>query len=184
MTISDKLTLSRAFVAPYFAVWSVCDNTITRLILLILLVCGCITDWLDGYIARRTNQISDFGKVMDPLTDKILVCSLLIAFAVHPELSVPAWMVILIIWREFSVTGVREMGLLSGKKIPAAMSGKIKTILQMVFLVIVALALYISAVTGHGAAFLKHFSWWGALVLVIISLASAIEYFLHWRTLK
>jgi CDP-diacylglycerol--glycerol-3-phosphate 3-phosphatidyltransferase len=181
MTISDKLTLSRVFIAPYFALWSVCDNTITRLILLILLVAGCVTDWLDGYIARRANQVSDFGKVMDPLTDKILICSLLIAFAVHPELSVPAWMVILIIWREFSVTGLREMGLLSGKKIPAAMSGKIKTVLQMVFLVVVALALYVSGVTGYGSAFLKHFSWWGTLILVIISLASAIEYLLHWR---
>jgi CDP-diacylglycerol--glycerol-3-phosphate 3-phosphatidyltransferase len=95
------------------------------------------TDAIDGYIARRRNQITNFGKLMDPLADKILTATAFILFA--EQGIIPAWMVIIIIAREFAITGLRGVAASEGTVIPAGGSGKLKTVLQMAAILLILL---------------------------------------------
>lgn len=97
--------------------------------LFIFIVAG-ISDWLDGYLARKMNLLSDFGKLFDPLADKVLICAALIALLVHG--LIPYWMVVLIISREFLITGLRLIALQQGQILAAEKAGKHKTISQIV----------------------------------------------------
>ncbi len=129
MNLPNKLTVLRVLMIPIFLVclyyteyWAV-----------VVFVLASLTDALDGWIARKYNLITDLGKFLDPLADKILVCAALIALS---ELQkIPAWIVIIIISREFAITGFRILAASSGKVIAAGTLGKIKTITQMIMTV-------------------------------------------------
>ncbi len=99
-------------------------------IALILFIIASLTDWLDGYLARRLNQITNFGKLMDPLADKVLVASALICLI--PLRALPAWVVIVIITREFLITGLRQLAAGQGIILPADPLGKHKTAWQLI----------------------------------------------------
>jgi CDP-diacylglycerol--glycerol-3-phosphate 3-phosphatidyltransferase len=92
---------------------------------------ACWTDFFDGYVARRRGQVTNLGKFLDPLADKLIVVSVLIMLVAMPEPRVPAWMVVLIVGREFAVTGLRAIAVGSGVMLEAEELGKYKTILQM-----------------------------------------------------
>ena len=107
MNLPNKLTILRVIMIPFFVFFllSGVGGSASKWIALVIFAAASITDTLDGYIARRDNLITDFGKFMDPLADKLLVCSALICFVELDKL--PAWMVIIIIAREFIISGFR-----------------------------------------------------------------------------
>ncbi len=113
------------------------DFTLTRLVMFVLFVIGSITDFVDGHYARKHNLITTFGKFMDPIADKLLVNTVFFLFAL--EGSVPAFCFIIMLWRDTTVDGVRMLAADNGTVIAAANIGKLKTVVQMVALILVFL---------------------------------------------
>ena len=133
MNLPNKLTLIRILLVPLFVLFMMLSFPAARYIALVIFIVASLTDTADGFIARRYNLITNFGKFMDPLADKLLVCSALICF-VHTR-EIPAWIVIIIIAREFIISGFRLVAAESGVVIAASWWGKIKTIFQMVMVI-------------------------------------------------
>ena len=167
MNLPNKLTILRMIMVPFFVLFMLVPigGPANKWIALAIFVVASLTDTLDGYIARRDHLITDFGKFMDPLADKLLVCSALICFVELGDL--PAWMVIVIIAREFIISGFRLVASDNGIVIAASKTGKLKTISQMVMVVLV--------IADLGGIFdvLKQIFIWLALMLTVVSL---IEY--------
>ncbi|MET3682202.1 CDP-diacylglycerol--glycerol-3-phosphate 3-phosphatidyltransferase [Alkalibacillus flavidus] len=141
MNIPNKITLSRLFLIPIFIVllvvpfnWGTIDIgdyqlPIAHLIAGVLFIIASLTDWLDGYYARKYNLVTNMGKFLDPLADKLLVSGALICLV---ELGMaPAWIVIIIVSREFAVTGLRLVASGEGVVLAASQMGKLKTTLQI-----------------------------------------------------
>ena len=140
MNLPNKLTTLRVIMIPFFVfflLWQNGENRTFRMIALALFIIASLTDLLDGKIARKYNLVTNFGKFMDPLADKLLVCSALICLI---ELNaLPAWMVIVIISREFIISGFRLIASDNGVVIAASYWGKFKTTFQMVSVVLLIL---------------------------------------------
>lgn len=130
MTTANKLTLARVALIPVFLVILYLDFPYARCAAFGVFVVACLTDFVDGYIARHYNQVTDFGKFMDPLADKLLVMSALLWFVEAGRL--PAWAMLVVVAREFAVTALRLIAVERGRVIAAAWSGKIKTASTMV----------------------------------------------------
>ncbi len=163
MNLANKLTIFRVVLVPFFVVFMLYDFTErNRLIALIIFIVATVTDHLDGYVARKYNQISSFGKFMDPIADKLLVCSALICLTYLGE--IPAWIVITIIAREFAVSGIRLVAADNGKVIAAAGWGKAKTVAQMTMIIIMLL----NIPQFH---IIAQISMYVALILTLISMA-------------
>ena len=131
MNIANKLTLSRMIMVPFFlvAVYFEKDSQVLPISAIIFAVAS-FTDFLDGYLARKYNLITDFGKFMDPLADKVLVVA---ALAVLVEMNlIPAWMIVLIITREYAVSILRAIAANNGQVIAASQGGKAKTVSQII----------------------------------------------------
>ncbi len=139
MNTPNKLTVARVIVVPFMVLslltgWG---GEANRYISLILFAGASITDWFDGYLARKNHLVTNFGKFMDPLADKLLVCSALICMI---ELNrLPAWIVIIIIAREFIISGFRLIAAENGVVIAANYWGKFKTVCQMVMILLLIL---------------------------------------------
>ncbi len=130
MNWPNRLTLIRIFLAPLFVVFFLIDDIYARLAALIIFTVAGITDLLDGYLARKYNIVTGFGKFMDPLADKILVSSALVAFIALGYAK--SWMVVPIIIRDFFITGLRSLAAYKGVVIQTSGFAKAKTFLQMV----------------------------------------------------
>lgn len=130
MNLPNKLTLFRIFLIPVFILVMLFDIQNKYLIACAVFIIASITDAMDGHIARKYNLITDFGKFMDPLADKLLVISALICMI--EEGLVPGWMVIIIVARELTVSILRAIAAADGKVIAASGGGKLKTISQMI----------------------------------------------------
>lgn len=131
MNIANKLTLSRMIMVPFFlvTVYFEKDSQVLPISAIIFAVAS-FTDFLDGYLARKYNLITDFGKFMDPLADKVLVVA---ALAVLVEMNlIPAWMIVLIITREYAVSILRAIAANTGQVIAASQGGKAKTVSQII----------------------------------------------------
>ena len=137
MNIANKLTILRIVMIPFF-MYALLDGQLT--LALILFAIASFTDFLDGYLARSMNLITNFGKFMDPLADKLLVTSALIAFVELGRLS--SWVVLIIISREFIVSIFRAIAASNGIVIAASWWGKSKTISQMIMIIIMLLNNY------------------------------------------
>ena len=138
--LPNKLTVMRAVMVPFFVaalLWK--DGTVygLRLLALALFCVASFTDFLDGKIARKYNLVTNFGKFMDPLADKLLVCSALICMVQLKQL--PAWIVIIIIARDFIISGFRLVASDQGIVIAASMWGKSKTVSQMICIILLIL---------------------------------------------
>ncbi|MBE6036541.1 MAG: CDP-diacylglycerol--glycerol-3-phosphate 3-phosphatidyltransferase [Clostridiales bacterium] len=131
MNLPNKLTVLRMCLVPVFIVFVLLGGAFRPWAAVIFIIAS-LTDMLDGKIARKYNLITNFGKIMDPLADKLLVTSALVCLCELGE--VPAWMVIVILAREFIITGLRSVAAGEGIIIAAGKSGKLKTVLQMVAL--------------------------------------------------
>ena len=135
MNLPNKLTILRVCMIPFFVFFLLYqDIQYNNYIALVLFCIACITDALDGYLARKNNLISNFGKFMDPLADKLLVCSALICFVDLNLIS--SWIVIIIISREFIISGFRLIASDNGVVIAASIWGKFKTIAQMIMAIL------------------------------------------------
>ncbi|MFH1238545.1 MAG: CDP-diacylglycerol--glycerol-3-phosphate 3-phosphatidyltransferase [bacterium] len=144
MTLPNKLTLIRISLVPIFMAFIFSDNLYTRILALLIFIVASLTDIYDGLLARRYQCITDFGRFMDPLADKLLICSAFISFVELRELKIPAWMVIVIISREFIITGLRSVAARKGEVIPADSAGKFKTTSQIIVIIIILLILIIN----------------------------------------
>lgn len=133
MTTANKITIFRIAMIPLLMVFLTLDVMWARWAALCVFVIAALSDALDGFIARHFNQVTNFGKLMDPLADKILVIAALIAFIDLGE--IPSWIVTIIIAREFLVTGLRTIAISNNKVIEANSWGKIKTISQMLAII-------------------------------------------------
>lgn len=167
MNTANKLTLLRVAMIPLFLAvlyWGFPGSNYAALTIFVL---ASLTDLADGYIARHYNQVTDFGKFMDPLADKVLVVTAMLWFVECGRL--PAWAVAIVIFREFAVSGMRLIAAERGRVIAAGWSGKVKTASTMVGLCLMFLPLPapISAVC--------------VAVIVVTTLYSGIEYFIKNR---
>ena len=168
MNLPNKLTCLRVILVPFFVFFLLFGGGQIfsfRIAALVIFVAASLTDLLDGKIARKYHLVTDFGKFMDPLADKLLVCSGLICMVELSEL--PAWYVIIIISREFIISGFRLIASDNGVVIAASYWGKFKTTFQMVLLVLLILNLPVFRM-------LTEVMKWAALALTIISLVDYI----------
>ena len=136
MNLPNKLTLFRVILIPFFVVFMLVNvaGNADKWIALTIFIIASLTDLLDGKIARKYNLITDFGKFMDPLADKLLVCSALICLVSLNK--IPAWIVIIIIAREFIISGFRLIAADNGRVIAASYWGKFKTTFQMIMVIL------------------------------------------------
>jgi len=185
MNLANKLTLIRIFLVPVFLVFiAVKDIPYGSFIATFIFILASLTDKLDGYIARSRNQITNFGKFMDPLADKLLVTAALISLV---ELHVvPSWAAVVIIAREFAISGLRSIAAAQGRVIAASWWGKIKTVIQIIAIILLLLKINI-----HDARLLKIFVidnhylkiFFGIvpnialMIAVIVTLISGYDYF-------
>ena len=163
MNTANKLTLLRVFLIPVFLVVAYWGFPGSRYVALAIYIVACLTDLLDGYIARHYNQVSDFGKFADPLADKMLVTAAMLWFVEIGQM--PAWMLLIVICREFAVSGLRMIASDKGRVIAAGWSGKVKTASTMVCIVLMLLPI------GY---------WVNSIcvaVIVLTTIYSGVEYF-------
>ena len=168
MNLPNKLTILRIIMIPFFVLFMLLDggaNQTYRYIAAVIFIVASFTDLLDGKIARKYNLVTNFGKFMDPLADKLLVCSGLICFVGLGAL--PAWFVIIIISREFTISGFRLVASDNGVVIAASYWGKFKTVSQMIMSVLLIVNIpALSILTAIFSAI--------ALVLTVVSLIDYI----------
>lgn len=162
MNLPNKLTMFRVILIPFFVVFLLVDITsVDNWIALAIFIVASLTDMLDGMIARKYNLITNFGKFMDPLADKLLVCSALVCLV---ELErIPAWVVIIIIAREFIISGFRLIASDNGVVIAASYYGKFKTTFQ-----ILMICLMIADI--EAISMLTMVVMWIAVILTVVSL--------------
>ncbi len=161
MNLPNKLTVARVIAVPFFIIAYMFGYD---LIAFIIFVVASLTDMLDGQIARKQGLVTNFGKIMDPLADKILVYS---AFCCMVENGlVPAWMLIIILAREFIVAGMRTVAASEGIVVAAGTSGKIKTVLQMIA---VPLLLLIGVLDFEWIKILAMIFLWASLIMTVVS---------------
>lgn len=137
MNLPNKLTMMRIALAFIFIIFLFTPGLTSKILALAAFLSASGTDLLDGYLAKRNNQITDFGRLMDPIADKILILAAFLAF-VQLQL-VPAWMVVIIIFREVAVSGLRALAMAKGKVIAADRGGKHKTACQALAVFIILL---------------------------------------------
>lgn len=170
MNLPNKITILRVILIPFFVVTILLDTIPFNNYIAGAIFCiACITDTLDGYIARKYNLVTNFGKFMDPLADKLLVCSALICFVSMPELHFPAWVAIVIISREFAISGFRLVASDNGVVIAASSWGKLKTISQMIMSI-----LLIFHFDGKVFFYLEQTFIYISVVLTVVSLVDYI----------
>lgn len=169
MNLANKLTLLRILLVPVFIIFLAPGIPYGKEIATAIFVLASITDKLDGYIARSRNQITRFGKFMDPLADKLLVTAALISLV---ELGIiPGWVAMIIVAREFAVTGLRSIAASEGVVIAASWWGKIKTVTQIVAIITALLNL------TYGFAWLATLTNITMGVAIITTILSGIDYF-------
>lgn len=168
MNLPNKLTVLRVIMIPFFVVSLLAfdgSSRILRNVAAAIFIVASLTDLLDGKIARKYNLVTNFGKFMDPLADKLLVCAALICLVELRQL--PAWMVIIIVSREFIISGFRLVAAEQGIVIAASYWGKFKTTFQMIAVILLIINLpVLNLVTV--------LCTWVALILTIISLVDYI----------
>lgn len=173
MNTPNKITIGRILLVPVFILTMLIDFPFHNLVSLVLFAIAGASDSVDGYIARKYNMVTDFGKFADPLADKILIMSALLIFVQWGQ--APAWCAIIILAREFAVTGLRLIAVESGRVIAAGMSGKLKTAVSTIGCCIMltpwhSLTLGATAITVDNVC---------VFLMVVLTVWSGIEYFIQ-----
>ncbi len=148
MNLPNKLTLLRVILVPFFLLFMYLKMPFNYVIALVIFAAASITDAMDGHIARKNNLVTNFGKFLDPLADKVLVISALCVFVQMPQVPMGAPPLIIIIAREFMVSGLRLLAADSGVVVAAGIWGKLKTAFTMV--TIIAILLWLSVAENFG----------------------------------
>lgn len=186
MNLANKLTMLRIFLVPVFLIFIVINEIpYGTIVATLIFIIASLTDQLDGYIARSRNQITTFGKFMDPLADKLLVTAALISLV---ELGlIPSYAAIIIIAREFAVSGLRTIAASEGKIIAASWWGKIKTVTQIIAIVLLLIKVnigtvpYLTSLINNNYVMNSFFKIVPNVFLylsVIITIISGIDYFI------
>ncbi|MEA3364624.1 MAG: CDP-diacylglycerol--glycerol-3-phosphate 3-phosphatidyltransferase [Candidatus Hydrogenedentes bacterium] len=193
LNLPNQLTLLRLLMTPVLLALLSIDLLVCYAAGYALFIAATITDYYDGKIARTRNLISNFGKLIDPLADKILISTVFIMMIGMPDLAVPRWTVVVIIAREFLVTGARSLAASEGVIIPANKYGKTKAVLQMVYvhvflgLLIIkrVIALWFPVETMEYAWVLQETSLWAIIFVALYTVYSGVRYAqLNWHVLR
>ena len=174
MNLPNKLTMGRILAIPVFIVVYLMGYNYAAAVIFIL---AALTDMLDGHIARKYNLVTNFGKLMDPLADKLLVMSALLCLVQVGDVA--GWMVIVILGREFIITGMRQVAAAQGIVIAAGTTGKIKTITQMIAIPLLLLENWPFSMLSFELPMDMVFLWL-ALIMTVIS---GVEYIVKNRQL-
>ena len=170
LNLPNVLTLLRILLVPVLVAALVQEGGGGDTLAAAVFVVASITDALDGWIARRQKSVSTFGKLMDPLADKLLVTAALVSLVSLDRVS--AWVAMVIIAREFAVTGLRQLAMEHGEVIPASVWGKIKTVAQVAMVLVLILV-------ENSPAWVDALVW----VTVAITVVSGADYFFGFRSL-
>jgi CDP-diacylglycerol--glycerol-3-phosphate 3-phosphatidyltransferase/cardiolipin synthase len=176
MNLPNKLTVLRMALVPVFIVLYCAlglygNGTVVTVGAFLVFGFACLTDALDGKIARERNMITNFGKLMDPLADKVLTMAAFVLFVA--DMYMPAWMLVVFLAREFAITGLRAVAAAEGEVIPAGLSGKFKTILQMSSILVILLSRILYSVPWNTVDFvvfnIGYVLLWAALAVTVWS---------------
>ena len=174
MTTASKITLARVALIPIYMILmylSRGEAGVMMILALVVFIVASLTDFVDGYIARHCNQVSDFGKFLDPLADKLLTIAAMAMFCEWGKF--PAWALMIVLTREFAVSGLRMVAAPKGKVIAAGKSGKFKTASTMIGLIVWMLL--------PGIGFIETVVMW---MIVVTTVYSGVEYFIqNWNCL-
>jgi CDP-diacylglycerol--glycerol-3-phosphate 3-phosphatidyltransferase len=173
MNLPNKLTILRIILVPVFVFVLLVKIPYGQYFAALIFIIAALTDSLDGYLARRWRQITKLGIILDPLADKLLITAALISLVELGQM--PGWIAIVIIGREFAVSGLRAVKAEEGIIIPASIWGKLKTTTQVIAVILLLLQKSYLPFTGI------KFGTWAMYIAVIITIISGVEYFLRFR---
>ncbi len=168
MNLPNKLTVARVCMVPLFMVALLINTETSRIVATILFALASLTDMLDGQIARKYNLITNFGKLMDPLADKILTAAAMVCLVQLGDLA--AWIVVIVLFREYAITGLRSVAASENIVIAAGIWGKVKTVCQMFALMLLMLKPQIVALCGVDLGLLLMY------VALILTVYSGVDY--------
>lgn len=186
MTIANKITLTRIFLGllVFLMLWM--KSTLTVIIAIGLFAAATASDYIDGFIARRTKTTTSFGAIADPFADKILIMAAFLAFVAIRELNVPLWAVFIIMIRELTISTLRALAALHGKVMKADKYGKFKTLTQMTASATIMLLLLLITLKKDPSSLNAALKWtyfktpvisfWLATVAAVVTLISGIIY--------
>jgi CDP-diacylglycerol--glycerol-3-phosphate 3-phosphatidyltransferase len=169
MNLPNKLTLLRVCMIPFFVVFARMESFNMQVAAVVIYILACITDALDGHLARSRNLITDFGKFMDPIADKLLVMSALVVLTAQGRM--PDWVCILMLAREFLVSGFRLVAVENGRVIAAGPLGKLKTVFQMISTIALMLLVPVAGepLLGQGGVVFANVLMYIAAALTVVS---------------
>ncbi|MGS0764682.1 CDP-diacylglycerol--glycerol-3-phosphate 3-phosphatidyltransferase [Syntrophomonas curvata] len=174
MNLPNKLTVLRIILIPVFVVLLLVNIPYGDYLAAAIFITAALTDSLDGYLARRWKQVTRLGIILDPLADKLLITAALISLV---ELGrIPGWIAIVILGREFAVSGLRAVKAGDGIVIPASILGKLKTLTQVIAVLFIILENAYRSVTTLPVG------RWAMYIAVLITIVSGVEYFYRFRT--
>jgi CDP-diacylglycerol---glycerol-3-phosphate 3-phosphatidyltransferase len=201
MNLPNRLSLIRLIMVAPFILFIYVDSVYARLLALLIFIAAGVTDLYDGYLARKYNLITPLGVFLDPLADKLIVTAAFICFVELPELHVPAWMVVLIVGREFVMTGLRSLAAAEGEIIAADEGGKFKTSVQVTAILTILVVLIVNsslsrfwqmslpslhASPGWRAMAARLMEWtpyWMMFIATVFSLVTGISYLRKYQVL-
>jgi CDP-diacylglycerol--glycerol-3-phosphate 3-phosphatidyltransferase len=166
MTLANKLTLLRLALVPGFMIFMFFDDFWTRVTALVIFIIASVTDWYDGKIARSTGTVTVVGTFLDPLVDKMLIAAALVGFVEMPELHIRAWMVVLIISREFLITGLRSLAASRGVVLAAEGAGKYKMASQITAIITILVILVLNSAFERWPQFTPNVARSGSLLFI------------------
>lgn len=179
MNLPNTLTLSRIFLVPLL-IAALFSTRIPNheIYATAIFLAAALTDLFDGYLARLRGQVTTLGVLLDPIADKLLITAAFISLVQVEPMWVPAWMVVIIVGREFAVSGLRGIAATQGFAIAANELGKLKTVIQIVAITIIILGhRYGEVVLGRVSINLQMAGWIALWLVVIVALLSAFSYF-------
>lgn len=193
MNLPNRLTVARLIMVPLFVVLMTFDHLYAYACACVVFLVASITDYFDGKIARERNLVTNFGKLMDPLADKVLVAAAFVMLMGVPALDIPPWTIVAILAREFLVTGARSMAASGDMVIAANMWGKTKALIQMIYIGVFLFFTVVSAVLAayfpeHAEPFgriLARASLWCIVFVALFTVYSGIQFARsNWQTLN
>ena len=170
MNLPNKLTIARMCMVPLFMIALMMNTPASRIIATVIFALASLTDMLDGQIARKHNMVTNFGKLMDPLADKVLTAAAMICLVELGDLA--AWIAVVIIFREYLITGLRSVAANENIVVAANIWGKVKTVCQMIALMLLMLKPQIVALCGIDIGL------WMMYVAVALTIYSGLDYVL------
>ena len=193
MNLPNRLTLVRLILVPVFVGLMSVDHISTYIAAYLVFMAASITDYWDGRIARERNLITNFGRLMDPVADKVLMAAAFVMLMEVPVLTVPGWTIVAILAREFLITAARSVPLPQGKVIAASIWGKVKTVMQMTYIymflffaIVAKLVEYFAAdyVDAYSAV-LGRTSLIGIILVALFTVYTGLQFAQsNWKTLR